>query len=138
MGNRHDHVHVHPAVQIQRQPHPRQHQHRPGSAGAFRWSIILNSALSGLQLAIGLAFGSLALIGDAVHNLGDVAGLLFGWGAERLSARPANRRFTYGFGRSTQLASLANAVLILMASAVVVVEAMLEELQAVRQVVQVL
>ena len=122
MGNRHDHVHVHPAVQIQRQPHPRQHQHRPGSAGAFRWSIILNSALSGLQLAIGLAFGSLALIGDAVHNLGDVAGLLFGWGAERLSARPPSPRFTYGYGRSTQLASLINAVLILMASAVVIVE----------------
>ncbi len=85
---------------------------------------MLNSALSGLQLAIGLAFGSLALIGDAVHNLGDVAGLLLGWGAERLSTRPATPRFTYGFGRSTQLASLVNAVLILMAAAVVIVEAL--------------
>ncbi|APD47374.1 MULTISPECIES: cation transporter [Synechococcaceae] len=36
----------------------------------------------------------------------------FGWGAERLSTRPATPRFTYGFGRSTQLASLVNAVLI--------------------------
>jgi cobalt-zinc-cadmium efflux system protein len=117
-----DHHHPHPAVQIQRQPHPRQHEHRPGSAAAFRWSILLNSALSGLQLAIGTAFGSLALVGDAVHNLGDVAGLLFGWGAERLSRRPATSRFTYGFGRSTQLASLINAVLILIAAVVVVVE----------------
>ncbi len=114
---------AHPAVQIQRLPHPRQHQHRIGSAAAFRWSVILNSALSGLQLVIGLSFGSLALVGDAIHNLGDVAGLLFGWGAERLSARPATARFTYGFGRSTQLASLINAVLILMAAAVVIVEA---------------
>jgi cobalt-zinc-cadmium efflux system protein len=112
----------HPAVGIQRQPHRRQHQHRPGSAAAFRWSVILNSVLSGLQLAVGVAFGSLALIGDAVHNIGDVAGLLFGWGAERLSARPATPRFTYGFGRSTQLASLVNAVLILMAAAVLIVE----------------
>ena len=112
----------HPAVGIQRQPHRRQHEHRPGSAAAFRWSVILNSALSGLQLVIGVAFGSLALIGDAVHNIGDVAGLLFGWGAERLSSRPATPRFTYGFGRSTQLASLVNAVLILMAAAVVIVE----------------
>jgi cobalt-zinc-cadmium efflux system protein len=120
MGTRHEHVH--PAVQLQRQPHPRQHQHRSGSAAAFRWSIILNSALSGLQLAIGLAFGSLALISDAVHNLGDVAGLLFGWGAERLSARPPTARFSYGYGRSAQLASLINAGLILMAAAVVIVE----------------
>ena len=122
----HEHAHadVHPAVQIQRLPHPHQHQHRIGSPAAFRWSVILNSALSGLQLVIGFGFGSLALVGDAIHNLGDVAGLLFGWGAERLSARPATARFTYGFGRSTQLASLINAVLILMAAAVVIVEAM--------------
>ena len=84
--------------------------------------MILNSGLSALQLAIGFGFGSLALIGDAVLNLGDVAGLLLGWGAERLSSRAPNERFTYGFGRSTQLASLANAVLILMASAVVLME----------------
>ncbi|MFM7085536.1 MAG: cation diffusion facilitator family transporter [Cyanobium sp.] len=122
MGSDHDHDHNHPAVHIQRQPHARQHEHRPGSAAAFRWSIVLNSALSGLQLAIGVAFGSLALISDAIHNLGDVAGLLFGWGAERLSRRPATPRFTYGFGRSTQLASLINAALILMAAAVVIVE----------------
>jgi cobalt-zinc-cadmium efflux system protein len=113
---------LHPAVAVQRQPHPRQHQHRPGSPAAFRWSVILNSGLSALQLVIGVGFGSLALIGDAVHNLGDVAGLLLGWGAERLSARAPSKRYTYGFGRSTQLASLANAVFILMASAVVLVE----------------
>ena len=107
------------------EPHHDHHHPNPPhgqAAGAFRWSIVLNSALSGLQLAIGFACGSLALVGDAVHNLGDVAGLLLGWGAERLSGRPANQRFTYGYGRSTQLASLVNAVLILMAAAVVVVE----------------
>ena len=109
-------------MEIQRQPHPRQHQHRLRSAAAFRWSVILNTGLSAMQLAIGMAFGSLALIGDAIHNLGDVAGLLLGWAAERLSARAPSARYTYGFGRSTQLASLANSVLILMASAVVLVE----------------
>ena len=107
-------------MEIQRQPHPRQHQHRLRSAAAFRWSVILNTGLSALQLLIGMTFGSLALIGDAIHNLGDVAGLLLGWGAEHLSGKPAQGRFTYGFGRSTQLASLLNALLILMAAAVLV------------------
>ncbi|WP_094584010.1 cation diffusion facilitator family transporter [Synechococcus sp. BO 8801] len=110
----HSHQHEH--------GHPHGHPHRQGSPRAFFWGVLLNSALSGLQLAIGIGFGSLALIGDAIHNLGDVAGLLFGWGAERLSARPATARFTYGFGRSTQLASLMNAALILMAAGVVIVE----------------
>ena len=103
-------------------PHQHQHKQHQGLPRAFFWGVVLNSALSGLQLAIGIGFGSLALVGDAIHNLGDVAGLLFGWGAERLSARPATARFTYGFGRSTQLASLMNAALILMAAGVVIVE----------------
>ena len=103
--------------------HPQQHIGRAGLASAFRWSILLNTALSVAQIVIGIGFGSLALIGDAIHNLGDVAGLALGWGAERLSTRPPSERFTYGFGRSTQLAALINGVLVAMASAVVVVEA---------------
>jgi len=95
-----------------------------GHAGrAFRWSIALNAGLTALQLVIGLAFGSLALIGDALHNLGDVVGLVLGWGADRLSRQPARGRFTYGYGRSTQMASLINGLLIFAAGAVVVVEA---------------
>ena len=86
--------------------------------------MLLNAGLSGLQIAVGIAFGSIALIGDALHNVSDVLGLLLGWGAENLSSRPARGRFSYGFGRSTQLAAVANAVLILMASAVVCVEAL--------------
>lgn len=101
--------------------HGHHHRHQP-HAGAFRWSVLLNSGLTGLQLAIGLGCGSLALISDALHNLGDVAGLLLGWGAERLAAQPATARFTYGFGRSTQFAALLNALLILGAALVVIIE----------------
>ncbi|MFN6355595.1 MAG: cation diffusion facilitator family transporter [Cyanobacteriota bacterium] len=104
--------------------HAHQDPGSPSQAGrAFRWSILLNSGLTALQLVIGFGFGSLALIGDALHNLGDVVGLTLGWGAERLSRRPATGRFTYGYGRSTHLASLLNALLIFSAGVVVVVEA---------------
>lgn len=97
--------------------------HEGQTSAAFRWSIVLNSGLTALQLAIGVAFGSLALIGDALHNLGDVLGLALGWGADQLSRRPAGGRFTYGYGRGTQMASLVNGVLIFSAGGVVVVEA---------------
>lgn len=103
--------------------HSHHHDSCNRSGHAFRWSILLNSGLTALQLAIGFGFGSLALIGDALHNLGDVVGLALGWGADRLSRRPAQGRFTYGFGRSTQMASLLNGLLIFGAGAVVVVEA---------------
>lgn len=113
MGHAHEHSHRHSDG----------HSHSPTRAGsAFCWSIALNSGLTVLQLLIGFAFGSLALIGDALHNLGDVLGLVLGWGAEQLSRRPARGRFTYGYGRSTQMASLVNGLLIFSAGVVVVVE----------------
>ena len=104
--------------------HQQLHQHRPRSAAAFRTSVLFNAALSAVQLLIGFRFGSLALVGDALHNLSDVAGLLVGWGAERLSTRPTSDQFTYGYGRSTELAALANALLICAAGLVVMVEAL--------------
>lgn len=114
MGTDHEHHH---------QPsHPLQ-EASSGAGRAFRWSIALNTGLTTLQLVIGFGFGSLALIGDALHNLGDVIGLVLGWGADRLSRRRASGRFTYGYGRSTQLAALINGLLIFGAGAVVVVEA---------------
>ncbi|KEF40731.1 MAG: cation transporter [Cyanobium sp. CACIAM 14] len=120
-GHAHDHAHDHG------HEHGHGHQHdsdSPGrAAAAFRWSIALNSGLTALQLAIGFGFGSLALIGDALHNLGDVVGLVLGWGADQLSRRPAGGRFTFGYGRSTQIASLVNGLLIFSAGVVVVVEA---------------
>jgi cobalt-zinc-cadmium efflux system protein len=104
--------------------HHHNQQEASSRAGrAFRWSIALNTGLTTLQLAVGFGFGSLALIGDALHNLGDVIGLVLGWGSDHLSRRPASGRFTYGYGRSTQLASLINGLLIFGAGAVVVVEA---------------
>ena len=105
------------------QDHGRHHHSDSRAGNAFRWSIALNSGLTALQLAIGIGFGSLALIGDALHNAGDVVGLSLGWGADQLSRRPARGRFTYGFGRSTQLVSLVNGLLIFAAGAVVVGEA---------------
>ncbi|MEB3332549.1 MAG: cation diffusion facilitator family transporter [Synechococcaceae cyanobacterium] len=117
-GQHHGHSHGHG------NSHGHGHHHGSAQAGAaFRWSIALNSGLTALQLAIGFGFGSLALIGDALHNLGDVVGLALGWGADQLSRRPAGGRFTYGYGRSTQMASLINGLLIFAAGVVVVVEA---------------
>jgi cobalt-zinc-cadmium efflux system protein len=105
------------------QRHEHDHQAPGRAAAAFRWSIVLNSGLTALQLVIGMAFGSVALIGDALHNLGDVVGLALGWGADQLSHKPANGRFTYGYGRSTQMASLVNGMLIFAAGSGVVVMA---------------
>lgn len=80
---------------------------------AFKWAIGLNVGYIVVEVVAGLAVGSLALLADAAHNVTDVAGLLIAWGATVAAKLPPKGRFTYGFGRSTILAALANAVALL-------------------------
>lgn len=92
------------------------HAHSSGGAlRAFRWGTALNIGLVLVQGAAGLALGSVALLADAVHNAADVLGLLLAWGAAILANRRPTRRHTYGMARSTILAALMNATLLLFA-----------------------
>lgn len=90
--------------------------HLPTSFGrAFAIGITLNIVYVFAQVLFGLAAHSLALLADAGHNLGDVMGLIMAWGASVLARRQPTARYTYGLRRSTILASLANAILLLVA-----------------------
>ncbi len=82
---------------------------------AFAIGIALNTVFVIVEWMFGVLSGSLALIADATHNLGDVLGLILAWGAASLARRPPSARFTYGLGGSTILAALANAMLLLVA-----------------------
>ena len=100
------------------------HGHAPASFGkAFAIGIALNATYVAAQVFYGLAAHSVALLADAVHNLGDVLGLLIAWGAIRLAARLPTRTRTYGWGRGTILASLANAVVLLLGCGAIAIEA---------------
>lgn len=90
---------------------------------AFRWAVALNAGYVVIELTAGLVTGSLALLADAAHNLTDVAGLLIAWGASVLATRSPTSSFTYGYGRATVLAALANAVIILIGVGAVMWEA---------------
>jgi cobalt-zinc-cadmium efflux system protein len=90
--------------------------HLPANFGkAFAIGITLNVVYVIAQVIFGLAAHSLALLADAGHNLGDVMGLFLAWGASILAQRQPTSRYTYGLRRSTILASLANAILLLVA-----------------------
>lgn len=63
-------------------------------------------ATAGTQLVLVTFTGSVALLSDTVHNLGDCLTALPIWLAFRLARRPPSRRFTYGLGRVEDLAGL--------------------------------
>jgi cobalt-zinc-cadmium efflux system protein len=76
-----------------------------------------------VEVAVGLAAHSLALLSDAAHMLTDAASILFALVAMRLAARPARGGFTYGLKRAEILSAQANGITLLLLSAWLVYEA---------------
>ena len=105
------------------------HHHGPRGLAAGQFDramaigVVLNVVFVAVELAAGFLAGSLALVADAGHNAGDVVGLVLAWGAAWLSRRPPSRRYTWGLGRATIFAALANAALLLVACGAIVWEA---------------
>ena len=82
---------------------------------AFIIGIVLNLAFVIIEFLAGFYTNSLALLSDAGHNLSDVATLGLSLFAFKMAKRKATASYTYGFHKSTILASLANAVILLIA-----------------------
>jgi len=98
------------------QGHDHHHHSVPATAGkAFIAGIILNGIYVVAQLAAGLFTNSVALITDAVHNLGDVAMLIISFAALKLARVKPSGNYTYGYKKTTILAALINAVILLIA-----------------------
>jgi cobalt-zinc-cadmium efflux system protein len=96
--------------------HHHHHHHAPADMGrAFAIGVALNSAFVIVEVAAGFWAGSMALLADAGHNLSDVLALLMAWGAAALAKRAPTTQRTYGLRKATILASLGNAVFLLMA-----------------------
>ena len=104
--------------------HDHGHHHSPhGHDRAFAIGTALNLGFVVAEIGFGLLANSMALLADAAHNFGDVLGLLLGWGAAWLARRPPTRRRTYGWGRSSILAALLNATILLIGVGAIGVEA---------------
>jgi cobalt-zinc-cadmium efflux system protein len=102
----------------------RHHGHAHLNSGrAFAIGITLNLAYVGGEAVAGILSGSLALLADSAHNLGDALGLSLSWGAAVLSRRQPSGRFTYGLRSGSILAALANSIILLVVTGGIVWEA---------------
>lgn len=96
--------------------HSPSHNHTFTNYGrAFAIGVTLNVGFVVAEAIFGSLAHSLALLADAGHNFSDVLGLLLGWGATILVHRLPTPRRTYGWRRSSILAALLNAFILLIA-----------------------
>lgn len=108
MAHTHNHTHSEEAINYSK---------------AFGIGIALNIAYIVVEVIYGLLVNSMALIADAGHNFSDVLGLLLAWGGAYLARTAVTKNRTYGLRKSTILAALFNAIILLIAVGAITIEA---------------
>lgn len=111
-SNHHDHAHDHMS-----------HHHHGAADGSIGIAFFLNLLFAGVELVGGLFTNSVAILSDAVHDLGDAATLGVSWFLERLSRRGRQGRLTYGFRRYNLLGAFISGVILLAGSLGILLEA---------------
>ncbi|MER8476461.1 cation diffusion facilitator family transporter [Mesorhizobium sp. M1163] len=85
---------------------------------AIKWSFVVLAVTAALQLVVVFLSGSVALLADTIHNIGDAVTAVPLWIAFMLVRRKPSKAFTYGLGRVEDLAGIV-IVLIILFSAIV-------------------
>jgi len=76
-------------------------------------TMLLNFAITLVEIVGGLLSGSLSLISDALHNFSDGVAIIVSYVALRLSRKPKNEQYTFGLKRAQILAATLNAGVLL-------------------------
>lgn len=89
---------------------------------AVKISLLVLGATAAAQMVIVYFSGSVALLADTVHNFADALTAVPLWVAFAVGAKPATRRYTYGFGRAEDVAGLFVVLMIALSAVVAGVE----------------
>lgn len=84
-------------------------------------AFLLNLIFTFVEIWGSMLTGSVTILSDAIHDFGDCIALGMAWRMEKLSKRPANARYPYGYGRFSVVAGLVNNMILLMGGVVLIV-----------------
>ncbi len=101
------------------------HHHHEVSAKTIRWlvvSFVINIVLSVVEIVGGILAGSVALIGDALHNTSDAFSILIAVVAFKISRKKADKQYTYGFKRAEIIGGFVNLILLFISGVYLLVE----------------
>ena len=99
------------------------HDHHHHSSDNIKVAFFLNFAFTILEIIGGLYVNSIAIISDAIHDLGDTISLGTSWYLEEKSHKKSNKKFSFGYKRFSLLGALINSVILIIGSLYVINEA---------------
>jgi len=101
------------------------HEEKTGSQKQLLSAFVLNSVFVVIELIGGVLTNSVAIISDALHDLGDSFALGAAWYFERLSGKGRTAGHTYGYRRYSVLGAVLNAMVLIAGSVLVIREAVI-------------
>jgi cobalt-zinc-cadmium efflux system protein len=98
------------------------HHDRPGT-GNIRAAFFLNLFFTIVEIAGGLLTNSLAILSDALHDLGDSLSLGLAWYFQKISGRGRDATYSYGYKRFSLLGAIVNSIILVIGSVFIIREA---------------
>ncbi len=105
--------------------HHHHHHRAPTSAARILTAFLLNLLFAVFELIGGILTGSVAILSDSLHDLGDAAGIGCSYLLERKSRKQPDATHTYGYARYSVLGGLITTVILLAGSCIVIYNAIL-------------
>ncbi|WP_440121410.1 cation diffusion facilitator family transporter [Tenacibaculum sp. Ill] len=100
------------------------HHHSHGSStGNIAVAFFLNLAFTIIEFIGGFYTNSLAIMSDALHDLGDSLSLGLSWYFQKKSTKKANKKYSYGYKRFSLLGAVINSIVLVIGSVFIIKEA---------------
>jgi cobalt-zinc-cadmium efflux system protein len=99
------------------------HTNHSNSSKNIKVAFFLNLGFAVFELIGGFLVNSVAILSDALHDLGDSLSLGLSWVLDRKSKQPGDKKYTFGYQRYSLLGALINSIVLVAGSVFIVVEA---------------
>ncbi len=100
--------------------HSHHHHHAEGN---IRFAFFLNLTFTVIEVIGGVYTNSLAILTDALHDFGDSLSLGLAWYFQKISKKERDERYSYGYKRFSLLGAIINAIVLVVGSALILMEA---------------
>ena len=111
MSEHHNHSHL-----------PHTHSHAHAKTDNIRLAFFVNLFFTIIEIFGGLMTNSVAILSDALHDLGDSLSLGLAWHFQKLSQKEKNKRFTFGYGRFSIIGAIINSLVLTVGSLFILFE----------------
>lgn len=103
--------------------HTHHHHHRHEDVKNIKTAFFLNLGFTIIEFVGGVLTNSVAILSDAVHDLGDSISLGLAWYFQKVAKRPRSKEFTYGYSRFSLLGAVINSIILLVGSVLILMNA---------------